>query len=816
MTTSFKSYVSASRYLRSAIALNRSDEDFWTHNGEIIYLFDTNIVESYLRADYAIVGSPFRAGEIFTAKAAEVSGRLTLKYLFSGELPGQRGPAFLSTPHWNEALGRADRVAAFAQDNLRRVDPGALSALAEAYPMLHALKDAPADLLKRAEEMKLGEALLALAKTASTELRLKDAFVGTGPDRSRPPMVMDLERCDAYWPAAVNAVRRSDFRSWQARLSEARRRGTPARRPGRDGVLPNNIDHDAMTIAAIQAMYRENPEAGGSNPTVRFVFVSADRAIEIALTEGEQHLTNEGIPYFLRHPRVYMPLLNFSGMNRTILKDSTEYAAVRQVFDEVERAVRALFPFDYARSATRLSADWDLQPNINRWSSAAERLVLVNARYFLSDIDETSAVIGQVSKMLEQGDVLAAAADSMSGTLRTIRSEHTEQMAVLALDRLVATHRRSRAGRQNVAQRAPLKPLDVDLLAIVRPVFPATRSDLETLEDLLNRIRTDGGGKDGLLNQVVQRLNSALKGHAPGTQAIGSPPSSNPAAAVRLLASAIYFALGAWDSARLCAELCLNSLHKGERFGAWAREANYFMALALRMTLRSTDEVNSARRFLNYNIGRGDQTSLAYVRDLVEHSTLMMTATVVQAIENATPNQPMGSGGGLIHLVENREIALEFDAAVLGLGRALEMVEGFERTQSYVASRIRMQANVNLLGAAIFGQILRGELTEDNYTLERISAAAQSVHDDLAEFRISPVPLSAQLYLAVAELMLRPSEPSAAEVGKILAQIERSSALVSNADRVEHTFLNQRLKLSTIQLETIGSPAATLVAAGEP
>jgi hypothetical protein len=789
MSGSFNNYMSASRRLRGAITQSRSDADFVSKGGQIVYLFDTNIVESYLRANHAIVGAPFRAGEIFTPQAAEVSGRLTLKYLFSGELPGQRGPAFLSTPHWNEALGRADRVATSAREGLKQVDRDSIAKLAQAYPVLHALKDSPFELLKTAESMGVASAFLALAKTASADLRLQDAFAGRGQDRRDAPYVMDINHCEAFWPAAINAVRRDDFRSWQAKLNAERKRLSTSSSHTRDAQLTNNIEHDAMTLAAIQALYRENPEAGGDFPSVRFVLVSADRAMEATLQTGASELEKEGIPNFLRHPRVYMPLLNFSSMNKSILANAPEYAAVRDVFDEVERAIKALFPFDYDdRSAQRWSSHWDVGFNIDRWSSAADPMILVNSRYVLNDIDDVDAAISQVTQMLQQSDVLAAAAEGMSSTLRAIRGTHTEQVAGLALDWLATTHRQRAGKGQGEAPRAPLKPLDVDLLKSIRSILPAGRSALATLDDLLERVRSADGKSGSLLQELVERLTASLKN--PGEKAAG-----------RLLASAIYFALESWDSAKLCAELCSKSLHRNDRWGPWAREANYFIALAQRMTLRSADEVNSAKGLLSENIKQGEVTSLAYSRDLIELATLMMTAAVVQAIENATPNQALGPDGELLHLIEASRIPRDFDTAVRDLRRGVERVEGFEASQEYAASRVRMQANINLLGGAIFGFLLKDRLTEDPVSRDQIAGAVKTVHQDLADFKVKPVPFTAELYLAIGDYLASPSRVTAEEADRALRRIDRSTLTLSNADAVEQAYLDQQLKIAILSSE---------------
>lgn len=141
------------------------------------------------------------------------------------------------------------------------------------------------------------------------------------------------------------------------------------------------------------------------------------------------------------------------------------------------------------------------------------------------------------------------------------------------------------------------------------------------------------------------------------------------------------------------------------------------------------------------------------------------------------------------------------------LKRGVEQTEGFETTQGYAASRVRMQANINLLGGAIFGFLLKERLTEEPVARDQVGKAAKTVRQDLSDYKVNPVPFTAELYLAIGDYLAQPSRSTAEEADRVLKRIDRRSLTLSNADAVEQTYLDQQLKIAILASDGLGASA---------
>ena len=103
-------YATASQRLLKYAELNKDDCQFERQKGEIVYLLDTSVLESYWRRDPTGTGGRYGTDDLLTARATLYSGWLALKYLIENRLPGQRKPGFVSPSHWNEALERVQKL----------------------------------------------------------------------------------------------------------------------------------------------------------------------------------------------------------------------------------------------------------------------------------------------------------------------------------------------------------------------------------------------------------------------------------------------------------------------------------------------------------------------------------------------------------------------------------------------------------------------------------------------------------------------------------------------------------------------------------
>lgn len=769
-------YVDASRVLQNAMTLNTRDTMFASRGGEIVYIFDTNIIESFIRADgFVSAESIARDGpppELFTPEAARISGRMTLQYLFSGKLAGQRHhPCYLSPVHWNEALRRVDVVAAEQTQAMPRETPSE-QVLRDVLADLEALRDDPRAMVQKAQDLGVGPLLMKLADASSVNIRLQTAFARDGGPTTG---IRDLTH-SPYWTDAVNAILASDVRFWQARLTAAHQQsGGRHRAP----VKTANVYADALTLAAIQALYRENVDAGGPEPKVRFLFVTADRTIDAVVSAHRGLLRTEGIPLFVRHHQVYMPLLNYSAMSDIMPSGQGEYDEIRQVFGDVERTVRSVLQLDRQDSRTNSwfrSKGSRLAQNIDRWSSQAERLAVANASYLASGIGDEFRVVDDVIDLLRSTDVRAATAQLLSETLSTIREDHDKGLQGLALARLGAGKVRDEGdGAFNSGARIHLKLMEVDFTRPLRSLPEIGKADMRTMEALIDRFRS-GVGPGGFVNKVAGLLQTSW-----------DDPEQR--AASRLIASGIYFAVGAWESARNCAELCLTTLEGDDRFGLWAREARYAAALAIRMTLRSPEELALATDHLKQNIVEG-RSLLPQCRDRIELATLQLTAAVTQTIELTTPVH-LEDRLRPLHLTDTQNIPRLFDGAVSQLHRTLEDIEADERNR-VAASRLRAQALVNLLGAQIHSRLLGRALSAQISAIADLVATRRALDVALEETERQPS-LSAQVYIALADHLIAPSP---AQARRTISLVERflSKSDLSDADQREQDFLLLQLR----------------------
>ena len=103
-------YTAATQRLKRYADLNRSDCLFDRAKHEIVYVFDTSVIESYWRREPSGTSGKYGTDRLVEPLVAEYSGWLALKYLHEHRLPGQKQPAFISPSHWNESLERVRKL----------------------------------------------------------------------------------------------------------------------------------------------------------------------------------------------------------------------------------------------------------------------------------------------------------------------------------------------------------------------------------------------------------------------------------------------------------------------------------------------------------------------------------------------------------------------------------------------------------------------------------------------------------------------------------------------------------------------------------
>jgi len=815
-------YIEASRRLLEYASINRSDTEF-ADSGEIVYIFDTSVLEAYWRRDPTDVGGRYGVEALLTYDAARYSGWLALKFLMEQQLPGlRRATAYVSPAHWNEALDRVGRLETQVRRDMKG-DPTTQDTIDESLRELLSLKDYPDKLIQEAKRRKLDDVFTAIMTAVSSAERIKGIFIS---GRASAPSVRVLTFSAHYLGVGDQPMRHADFTRWLGRIShhramiEADRQRSTAdgernpRRPSATQSATRNNENDALTLATIQAMYRANMQAEvlgemkagratdsspDPRPRVRFVFVTPDAALHAAFQDLAPRLTAEGIPLFIRHPHVYTPLLNHANMSRD-LQIADRKGPLSSVFKGVEDALDALFPFANNATTAARASQLDLSRNIKGWSDSVEILCLSNSHYVLSDLGGEYVGAEVIAELLSSADVREAAARFVHRDIEQIRDHHMQQMSAVALESVSAVLARAQAtGGRGQRHRAPVKLVEVNIPEALRlHVDRHNLGQIAWLEDLLLSFRTQD--RPEAMRDIIGRMTAAW-----------NEPHQH--AAAHLLAACIYFSVDAWDPARACAELCRERIERGparERRGKWLREARYCEALALRMQMRSQSDVSHARKLLTDNLA-DHSVRLAYLRDKVERATLLLTATIVQTIEDDF--QQVTSDPPFIDLMERDKLSTAFEDSVADLVDVLKEIENFEVPNSDgTATRIRLQAEINHLGALIFHVLLGPRLTTDSVDRGGISRALVALQQTLAISTIKPSK-TAEVYMAVG-VSLVTSEP--ADAGNALALLSSPAmgeADLSRADRVEIDFLSRRLAPSVASLPLAAS--ATVIGQSE-
>lgn len=747
-------YFGASRALERALTANRADTAFGTRPRRIVYLFDTNIAVSYLmqedRRRKAMLTS------LLKAEAAELSGELTYQYIFSGKLPGmdETGTALISPPHWNELIRKLrERADNFDHGSrARRITDDERARLRQA-------KDRPLELVKVAKSIGLDK-IIDQIRAATTLKNRIDATIGGLEAPLRP-----LNR-SPLWDKIHDKVQTADKREWEYLITEARSADT------RDES--ENILNDARTLAVIEALYRENVDAIGEEAGLRFLFVTSNSAIRTAYNRRRSELAADGIPDFIRSPLVYHPLLNFSAMNRALSANNAVSEDVHNVFLDVENAIGALFPQDeFADGDTsdeRWGRKWNVEDNIMRWSSAAESIAAANLRMFL-DKNVREPTIQEIAQFFENDDLFIAVGKTVRGTIGAIERDHARHMATASFEHLVEKLRQP--GGIGQERRAPLSfPSGLDVFQVLRQWAPEALRHIHTLDGLLDQVKRD--------QRVSDAIALALRKH-------WDDPS------VQLLAAVIYMIVGAWDSAVSCADLCIKTASLRDSHADLAREARYCKAICLRMTLGSPREIQQAREALNENLAALRRDPLIYLRDMVERSTLMLSACIVQAIEafsgvmkrRVRPSKP---------LIEPDQTKAVFDTALRDLDLALENLAtdfiGTDGDPALVAAIIG-QAAVNRIGAELFRRYFGEDISARHEDLERIFAKMEDLLSDLPLYKL---PLMGRIYRGVARVELGLDEDPRA----IIDSLDRRSEVtkLTYGDELEYDYLRTRMASS--------------------
>jgi hypothetical protein len=775
-------YFRAALDLGEAVRLNRQDTLFADTGREIVYVLDTNAAVHYLQNVRYSTGGEFSFGGLIRdPKAALVNDRLTIEYLLSGGLPGQRDlTVYMCPAHWNETL---DYAASVVRDIGRLRD----KAPPEQIEQLRAPMD-PQERIHLAERLLPDWIINALKAAPAVRRRLREALM------EEPVKLRPLDRHEDYWTKVMDRVRTEDLRAWRAAVFKAR---TDQHQPRRTRDNSRNFENDILSLTILQALYRENPEACGEGRDLMFLFVTADRGILKAVEARRDALEAEGIPMFARHPRVFSPLLNFSNMSRTWLRENMKFevdSKLKSVFQEVEKTLDRFIELDPSHAGSeRRGQLWDtanreLGKSMRRWSNAARQLAASQAHFFARDSEE----IKEAAELLSSPDALLATSELLGETIRAIRDRYVQYQAPEALRQLANIGQRQAAGRL-IGRRAPLGLFGVDLLEPLRQVIPpevarnANRGSARGLYSLLDYIATHSIDQ-ALLTRIGQKLLDHWQ------------QSSS-----QLLASCMYLAVGAWDSARDCA--------RRGREGAKVpsllrREANYCFALASRFVLRTAEDLKEADQALqenrdDYGHDRSSGGPIASLRDKIERAALLSTASILQAIDDVTPFvEEFGQGA---RILEGPGIVQYFDRAARLENEAWDTLEHDysgppdSSDSGVIFQRLRLQLFTNIVGTHVFRHSLRERVSEQPYCQDDLARALERLEEE-CEGRDPPQ--VARVYRNVAAAILLQT-PQTVAVALGVIDVVLVDPGLSYGDKMEYRHLSGHLRQIEISLAMI-------------
>lgn len=112
---------------------------------------------------------------------------------------------------------------------------------------------------------------------------------------------------------AAGNVSYFDVKNWLDVLPKTKGKRSPA-------DSQNRILADAITLATICNLYRDDKSALGHNRSTKYIFVTSDRSIANAVKKRLAILKSNGIPDFIRPPLDFMPLINLQAMNNSLGK----------------------------------------------------------------------------------------------------------------------------------------------------------------------------------------------------------------------------------------------------------------------------------------------------------------------------------------------------------------------------------------------------------------------------------------------------------------------------------------------------------------
>lgn len=663
-------YWDATTRLRDVLRRNKWDTDVATRRQAAInYVFDTNVFIFHANILDEVTQIEDLAGLLGVGKEdpfLTAMERLTAGYMFSGRLPAQvSGTAYISSQHFEEVMTRVYELDRTIENDLHPSEFAEEAARhQERVRALLSQKAGP-----REDRVAEVQKILPKAWLGSLQARTHFDQVMEACFLRKRPTVTPLHNVPWGWEAG--RPRNADVDFWLRAFGN--------RPAGKD----RNRLHDAQTLATMVELYRNDRLSRFDTRNHLYLFVTTDHTIANAVSRQMSRLRSEGIPYFVRTPKDYFPVLNMNAMGRLYGdRDDAHIAQLSQVFQLMDQTLNWT-EADPSKGTTRrphhvVRPIAQLQ---DAWKSLSEVSTLLNAKYFEDSNRELFEGLTEFVSAAYEGSLR-----SLKAKLDTVRLAHVSAVLDTALSTAKYANEHSKVP---LSRRAQLK------LIGVAPVerFIGSRVSVATFVDEMVA--------SGTLDRGVEAK-------------IQNDPA-NPAAA--MLVASLFLAAENWSAASDFAEQAYEKLDSYVDSVMHA-EAGYLRALCLRFSMQTDLDFPRAQQILTLNLlsyGSSSQADTVQrrLRDQIERATLLLSASVMQAILESghLPGEDHPRGG--VFMARGQAIQ-NFEAGMVENENSLnELITDFSAQLEAPSSpwfelgmALRIQATTNLAGAWIFSLVL--------------------------------------------------------------------------------------------------------------
>lgn len=656
-------YVESALNLHSSITRNTIDSGYIDRKGEIVYIFDANIFVFYADADdnrrlTVDIDNLVGAGDE-QADLARAMERLTAEFLFSGRLPAQvRGEAYISLPHFEESL---DVASAIDRKFRNATHPSGLSPI-----QTEELRLKVSNIIKSTDPLdqkfsQLAEILpkawfAALDGYAHFKRVLKEAYI-------EPGSLVPLDK--SPWAANLVDISHDEIQPWYNALP-----------PPSDEKPLEKIRADGHTLAMLTRLYRSDRESRGPRRKRLYVLVTTDSGIVGAVRERMPILHREGIPFFIRSPRDYLPLLNLNAMSMALSRGKPNLKlqrAFKRVFDALAAAtdwIALLNRAERAGTSVTLGAA-PLEELRKAWLEISEYVTVLNTRH----IDDLTSLFSDLAVFLNES-AQQEVAKLVESSVNSVRDKHL----AIVIDSVLSS----------------MRPIDGQPVGYVR-----RNIHIQVLDDIFAPL-VPGGDLDKYLNAVVKRgaLSKDVR-----TTLIEQADRVD----VQLLAASVFIAADRWALATQAASRALDQLEAGPRATQSTFAARYLLAHCLCFSMRTPAEFDRAKRLLSKNLKayeRGELGSLTWrrrIRDTLELGSLLTTGAIMQELSRTPSGEKyLGRETKFELLVDETASECLADGMRL-LSRTLEEVQNAEAEEHQARSANSKRASQYFRGAKLLG-----------------------------------------------------------------------------------------------------------------